>query len=382
MKYEIVEYANKLNDLNLSNFSLIDKRIFFSILSQCKNQPPGKEIVMKKEDLIQLGIYPDRKRVTLRQFARDLAHVVGLCYSMYFHKLEETEEDIWIRNIRLFDQIDIKADKKNPGDLSRIELHFKIEKKAKEFLDTVLPFTSFPLPEFQSLRSVYSQDLFLHLKQFKNKGKYFVKQSDFKKYLNVPKGYRQCDIDRRILKEAVKELQVFFPNLHYRKVRDENDRRKIARYEFFWDVPNKNQRTNGYLSIPKEGSLPSVKELQSFKESENITSMSVEEMREVLKIKSEKEPIRSWKAYLRGAARIKDERLNKVGKESNGYPEWWNDKDEEVTPELILEVLILQKLVSEEKSKEELIENREELMAETGLDEETVLKAIREAKIS
>lgn len=376
MKYEIVEYANELNDLNLSSFTLIDKRIFFSILSQCKNQPAGKEIIMKKEDLTRLGIYPDRKRVTLRQFARDLGHVVGLCYSMYFHKLEETDEDIWIRNIRLFDQIDIKASKKSPEDLGKIELHFKIEKNAKEFLDTVLPFTSFPLPEFQSLRSVYSQDLFLHLKQFKNQGKYFVKNSDFKKYLNIPKGYRQCDIDRRILAEAIKELQHFFPNLRYIKVRDENDRRKIGRYEFYWDVPEKKSRTQ--LTIPKGGKLPSQEEIAYFREKENLTIMTVQEMMNILRDKSQQDTIKSWKAYLRGAARIKEEKSKKV-KSTNEYPTWWNVQDDEVTPELMLEAMIVQKLVKEHISKQELIERYlEELIEECGLDREVVLRTIQE----
>ena len=376
MKYEIVEYANELNDLNLSSFTLIDKRIFFSILSQCKNQPAGKEIIMKKEDLTRLGIYPDRKRVTLRQFARDLGHVVGLCYSMYFHKLEETDEDIWIRNIRLFDQIDIKASKKSPEDLGKIELHFKIEKNAKEFLDTVLPFTSFPLPEFQSLRSVYSQDLFLHLKQFKNQGKYFVKNSDFKKYLNIPKGYRQCDIDRRILAEAIKELQQFFPNLRYIKVRDENDRRKIGRYEFYWDVPEKKNRTQ--LTIPKGGKLPPQEEIAYFREKENLTIMTVQEMMNILRDKSQQDTIKSWKAYLRGAARIKEEKSKKV-KSTNEYPTWWNVQDDEVTPELMLEAMIVQKLVKEHISKQELIERYlEELIEECGLDREVVLRTIQE----
>ena len=376
MKYEIVEYANELNDLNLSAFSLIGKRIFFSILSQCKNQPAGKEIVMKKEELIRLGIYPDRKRVTVRQFARDLGHVVGLCYSMYFHKLEETDDDIWIRNIRLFDQIDIRVNKKGPEDLGKIELHFKIEKKAKEFLDTVLPFTSFPLPEFQSLRSTYSQDLFLHLKQYKNQGKYFVKQSDFRKYLNIPKSYRQCDIDRRILSGVIKELQQFFPNLRYRKVRDGEDKRKIGRYEFYWDVPGKTAKSfsKSRYFIPLGGKLPSKQEINAFKSEEGIL-ISVDEMLEILAKKTEQEAIGSWKAYLRGVARNKSKKKHK----ENEHPSWWDDQDEEVTPELLLEVMIFQKLLNENQTPEQLLENIEDLMKESGLDHDQVVKAIKKA---
>lgn len=372
MKYEIVEYANELNDLNLSSFTLIDKRIFFSILSQCKNQPAGKEIILKKQELIRLGIYPDRKRVTLRQFARDLGHVVGLCYSMYFHKLEETDDDLWIRNIRLFDQIDIKVDKKTPEDLGKIELHFKIEEKAKEFLDTVLPFTSFPLPEFQSLRSVYSQDLFLHLKQFKNQGKYFVKQSDFRKYLNIPKGYRQCDIDRRILSGVIKELQPFFPNLRYRKVRDENDRRKIGRYEFYWDVPGKKIKVNANSKyfIPQGGEIPSRNELVAFKEKENL-HINIDEMIDILTKKVEQQSIGSWKAYLKGVSRNK-------GKAAH-HPDWWDDPDEKASPELILEVLILQKILELGDNREALMGCIDEFSRESGLDTDKVLKAIDKA---
>lgn len=373
MKYEIVEYANELNDLNLSSFSLIDKRIFFSILSQCKNQPAGKEIILTKRELIRLGIYPDRKRVTLRQFARDLGHVVGLCYSMYFHKLEETDSDIWIRNIRLFDQIDIKVDKKNPEDLGKIELHFKIEKKAKEFLDTVLPFTSFPLPEFQSLRSIYSQDLFLHLKQYKNQGKYFVKQSDFRKYLNIPKSYRQCDIDRRILSGVIKELQAYFPNLHYKKIRDENDKRKIGRYEFYWDVPGKRKKLsgNGRFHLSHGDPLPTTQELIDFKNKENL-EISPKEMIEILSKKLEKEDISSWQAYLKGAAKnIKDHHKKK------GHPSWWDIQDnEEVTPELFLEVSILQKLNNGNKTKEDILEMVDELMKENEMSREEVIEGI------
>lgn len=373
MKYEIVEYANELNDLNLSSFSLIDKRIFFSILSQCKNQPAGKEIIMRKEDLTRLGIYPDRKRVTLRQFARDLGRVVGLCYSMYFHKLEETDLDIWIRNIRLFDQIDIKVNKKDPEDLGKIELHFKIEKKAKEFLDTVLPFTSFPLPEFQSLRSTYSQDLFIHLKQYKNQGKYFVKQNDFRKYLNIPKSYRQCDIDRRILSGVIQELQQFFPNLRYRKVRDEEDKRKIGRYEFYWDVPGKAPRvfSKSRYSIPVGGRLPSVQELNAFKAEEGIL-LDTDEMLDILGKKTERDSIGSWKAYLKGVARNKSKQKPKT----DDYPSWWDDEDEEVTPDLLLELMIFEKLLKQKQTPEQLMESVDEFMEQTGLDRDQVIEMI------
>ncbi|WP_155729883.1 replication initiation protein, partial [Streptobacillus moniliformis] len=67
-------------------------------------------------------------------------------------------------------------------------------------------FTKFELEEFVDFKSSYTKEFFRRIKQF-NTGKWDVSREDFKHQLNIPETYNINDIEKRIIKQILKELE-------------------------------------------------------------------------------------------------------------------------------------------------------------------------------
>lgn len=88
-------------------------------------------------------------------------------------------------------------------------------------------FTAFELAEFIALSGKYTKTLYRLLKQFRTTGKAYFEWEEFCRIMDIPQDYRQSEIDKRILKPAIKELskernlfdqvRVPFKNLAYEK---------------------------------------------------------------------------------------------------------------------------------------------------------------------
>ncbi|HDX6325369.1 TPA: replication initiation protein, partial [Campylobacter fetus subsp. venerealis] len=93
-------------------------------------------------------------------------------------------------------------------------------------------FTIWKLQEYSNLNSKYTQTLYRILKQFRNSedGKVTIfknKWDEFRDFMDIPKSYQMSDIDKQILKPAIKELSAerdlfndkkpIFENLTYKK---------------------------------------------------------------------------------------------------------------------------------------------------------------------
>ena len=369
VNYPIVKYANELNNLDFSSFNLIDKRFFFSFLSQCKNKPIGAKIILSRKELLSLGIYPKKVHKSVDEFIKDLDRVTKKCYSLFFRKPLLTKDKILIRNIRIFEEIAYEFDRRDPGNLNKIRVYFVLHPEAEEFLHKFFNYTSFPLPEFQGLKSSYSQNLFLQLKQFMSTGDYFVNQEELKSILNIPSKYRQHDIDRRVLKPAVEELQSYFPNLNYVKLKNGKDKRKVSTYHFFWDKdPNQvshKSNVSKNLKLLKNGKLPEWAEIESFITEKNL-NIDVNEAIEVLAKKIRNETISNWKNYLKG---VSDKKV-KSGRETSKMPEWYEEEpSKKQTPELLLKARLLNYTSKGEDPKKHL----EELAKSTKIPSSKIL---------
>lgn len=104
----------------------------------------------------------------------------------------------------------------------------------KDFYEMIinykLGFTRFELAEFLTLSSEYTKKLYTHLKQFRKQGYWNVKWEYFMQIMQIPQSYNICDIDKQILKPAIKELtkernlfdtkRVPFKNLQYEKIKE------------------------------------------------------------------------------------------------------------------------------------------------------------------
>lgn len=88
-------------------------------------------------------------------------------------------------------------------------------------------FTKFELREFITISGKYAKNLYRLLKQFKKTGFLKLNWEDFCNIMQIPTSYKMADIDKRILKPAIKELsaepnneQPIFKNLKYEKIKD------------------------------------------------------------------------------------------------------------------------------------------------------------------
>jgi hypothetical protein len=86
-----------------------------------------------------------------------------------------------------------------------LEVHFQDDFYAM-VKNYQLGFTRFELAEFVSLSGAYAKTLYRQLKQYKSQGWWLVSIEEFKTLLNIPKSYKQCDIDKQILKPCVAQL--------------------------------------------------------------------------------------------------------------------------------------------------------------------------------
>lgn len=88
-------------------------------------------------------------------------------------------------------------------------------------------FTAFELSEFIALSGKYTKTLYRLLKQYRTTGKAYFEWEEFCRIMDIPEKFAMCDIDKRILKPAIKELskernlfdqvRVPFKNLAYEK---------------------------------------------------------------------------------------------------------------------------------------------------------------------
>ncbi|RUK14205.1 RepB family plasmid replication initiator protein, partial [Campylobacter coli] len=65
---------------------------------------------------------------------------------------------------------------------------------------------AFELAEVAELSGKYTETLYRLLKQFRTTGKANIEWEEFCRIMKKPENYRQIDIDKRILKPAIKQL--------------------------------------------------------------------------------------------------------------------------------------------------------------------------------
>lgn len=141
----------------------------------------------------------------------------------------------------------------------------------KRFYDMIvnykLGYTRYELIEFINLTSIYAKRLYMFLKQFRNQGRFIIKWEDFKTRMQIPNSYQQCDVNKQVLKQAIKELtaeqnlfdqkRIPFKNLKYQKLNKDYKpilrKQKVEYIEFTFDIPliqieNKPQNFDDYKS--------------------------------------------------------------------------------------------------------------------------------------
>lgn len=235
---EIVKYHNNFNSIALKNFNGVEIDLLMAICSKLKNEDIN-EIKLEFSDLRRM--INSKHRGELR-FIQNLEQM----YKKLLNLSIRIETEDKITNFILFTKYEILKKQKI--------IIIKINEEFKFLLNKLINnFTRFELNEFISLKSNYSKEIYRRLKQFKHTGIWKIKMNNFRELLNIPEKYRMSEIDKKVLKISMEELNKYFNNFKIIKIKKG---RKIEFLEFKF-VPEKKynekvESSDRELSFPDE----------------------------------------------------------------------------------------------------------------------------------
>lgn len=244
MSLEVVKYHNDLNKIKLPNFTELEQNLLFAILSQIKEQT---HIYLNDSEILAL------LNLNYRLDKHDAVYMLKSLKDKFFKadftiiskekiNIKGVEKEVMCdRTVNLFKEFAIYYDKESWEPLPEpfvtrfygIELVIN-EKFAYLVRELTKEFTRFELAEFVNLSGKYTKTLYRLLKQYRTMGKMRMQWDEFVRIMDIPQSYQMCDIEKQILKPALKELtkernlfdqkRTPFKNLAYEKIKEKGTR--------------------------------------------------------------------------------------------------------------------------------------------------------------
>lgn len=274
---EIVKYHNDFNKIKLPSFTELEQNLLFSLITKIKEQN-GKSFYFGNSEIRDM--IEDKYRYNNNE-------IVKLCKSLKekFFKADFTilqkeilnidnsqKEVLAEKTINLFIEFAIYYDK-DVGDFhpepmisNFMGITLEINPKFAYLINEITKnFTAFELVEFIALSGKYTKTLYRLLKQYRNTGIARFEWEEFKRIMDIPEKLKMCDIDKDILKPAMKELtkernlfdqdRVCFKNLAYEKEKAKGTRGrggKVIGIVFTFKPETKNADKEKIQELEKE----------------------------------------------------------------------------------------------------------------------------------
>ena len=118
------------------------------------------------------------------------------------------------------------------GDVENPYVDIRIYEKALPFLNNLDEWVRYSLQQFNELQSSYAKTMFRLLKQYRTKGFAYFSKEDFHELLDIPKSYKQPDIDKRVIKPIRQELTAIFKGLTIKKKYGKGRGKPVIGYQF------------------------------------------------------------------------------------------------------------------------------------------------------
>ena len=239
MTNEICRYHNDLNKVKLPQFNEVQLNLFYHLVHKMRHKKQGEIVRFEWQEIEKMiGNY--------RQSNETLLGIVSALFTRLFEanfRILLTDEErglTCMKFVHLFKTMEIYYFTKDET-LAFIELETneRFEYLIDEFKAN---YTEFELAELVSLSGKYTKLIYTHLKQYRATGEWLIKWDDFKEILDIPKRLKPCDIDKRIIKPAIKELtkertlfdqkRIPFKNLKFEKLthNKEPNRKRLKPY--------------------------------------------------------------------------------------------------------------------------------------------------------
>ena len=220
MANEIVKYHHELNTIPLRKFTSVEMNLFFSIVSRMRDVG-DKKVQFTFEQLKDLSNYKATANV---RFIDDLETTYDKLMDLRFGR--RSADGLQRERFVLFNQF--KIDGKADIPFAEIQVH----EKALPLLNNLEEWVRYSLQQFNELESSYSKTMFRLLKQYRTKGIAYFSKEDFHELLDIPKSYRESDINKKIIKPIRQELTAIFKGLTIQKRYGKGRGKPVIGYQF------------------------------------------------------------------------------------------------------------------------------------------------------
>ncbi|WP_120957826.1 replication initiation protein [Helicobacter pylori] len=233
-----ITYHNNTNKVNLGKLSEREANLLFAIFQRLKDQ--GNTLIrFEPQDLKRMIMV--KSNLTNRQLLQILKNLLDNISGANFWIIKEHVENGEVyedhKSYMLFKQFEIRIHKPTQNiEYLEVQLNDSYQYLLNN-LGMGGQYTSFKLLEFQRVRGKYAKTLYRLLKQYKSTGILSVEWSQFRELLDIPKDYTMPNIDKFVLKIALKELRKIYPfeHLSYKKERKSHDKRKVTHIDFYFE---------------------------------------------------------------------------------------------------------------------------------------------------
>ncbi|MBO1103569.1 replication initiation protein [Enterococcus hirae] len=220
MANEIVKYHHELNTIPLRKFTPIEMNLFFSIVSRMREKG-DKTVRFTFDQLKDLSNY---KATANLRFIDDLEHTYKKILSLRFGR--RSESGLTREFFVMFTEFKINGDVENPY------VDIRIYEKALPLLNDLDEWVRYSLQQFNELQSSYAKTMFRLLKQYRTKGFVYFSKEDFHELLDIPKSYKQGNIDQKVLAPIRQELTAIFKGLTIKKKYGKGRGKPVIGYQF------------------------------------------------------------------------------------------------------------------------------------------------------
>jgi len=228
MANEIVKYDSELNTIPLRKFTPVEMNLFFSIVSRMRDKNDDV-VVFPFYELKDLSNY---KMTATKVFVKDLESTYDKLMELKFSS--RSASGLSVEKFRMFTRFKINGDADEPF------VEIQVHDMALPLLNNLEQWVRYSLSEFRDLSSGYSKTMFRLLKQFRTTGYAYFSKEDFNDLLDIPKSYKQGDIDRTILKPIKEELTPLFRGLTIKKKYGRGRGKPVIGYQFSFKAEHKN----------------------------------------------------------------------------------------------------------------------------------------------
>lgn len=219
-KNELVKYHHELNTIPLRKFTPVEMNLFFSIVSRMREKG-DKTVRFTFDQLKDLSNY---KATANMRFIDDLEETYKKILELRFGR--RSQSGLTREFFVMFTKFKINGDAEEPY------VDIQIFEDALPLLNGLDSWVRYSLQQFNELQSSYSKTMFRLLKQFRTKGYAYFSKEDFHELLDIPKSYKQGNIDQKILQPIRQELTAIFKGLSIQKKYGKGRGKPVIGYQF------------------------------------------------------------------------------------------------------------------------------------------------------